>query len=144
MQGTRVQPVVQEEPICHGATSPRATTTEATRCNYWSRARPACAPQWENPMLTTTRASSYTAKKAQHSPQNKLTNKIKEIKIHIEKRAVLWNYNAQMEKDFRPYSKANVWKTGVFYEAVVSERQAKYLGTQPISGLWTLFSKLQT
>ena len=49
-----------------------------------------------------------------------------------------------MEKDFKPYNKARVWKTCAFYAAVLSERQDKYLGTGPISELWTLLSKLQT
>ena len=32
--GTRVRSLVQEDPTCHGASEPRATTTEPARYSY--------------------------------------------------------------------------------------------------------------
>ena len=61
MQGTQVQALVQEDPICRGATKPVhhnywACTLEPTSHNYWARATAieahvprACAPQQEKP-----------------------------------------------------------------------------------------------
>ena len=48
MQGTRVQSLVQEDPTCHGATKPVATTTEPARHNYWSphAVEPMCHNYW--------------------------------------------------------------------------------------------------
>ena len=42
MQGMWVQSLIQEDPTCHGATKPRATTTEAHAPRAW-------APQQEKP-----------------------------------------------------------------------------------------------
>ena len=81
MQGTQVQSLVREDPMCHGAAKPVrhnywACPLEPVRHNYWARTPRACAPQQEKPLqwkatpLATTRESQRTPMKTQLS-QNK-------------------------------------------------------------------------
>ena len=61
MQGTQVQPLVQEDPTCHGATKPvshnyGAWALEPASHNYWAGAPRIRAPQQEKPLQWEARA----------------------------------------------------------------------------------------
>ena len=58
MQGTRVQALVREDPMCRRATKPM-------RHNYWACALRAHEPQLLSPRATTTEAHAPRA----HAPQ---------------------------------------------------------------------------
>ena len=68
MQGTRVQFLIWEDSTCHGITNRCSTTTEPVLQNKSSRHNEKSGhPNKEQPLLTTTRESSRTTTKTQHS-----------------------------------------------------------------------------
>ena len=81
MQGTRVQPLLREEPTCHGATKPVghnywACALEPVSHNYWAR-----VPQLLSPCAATTEAHTPRAcaqqqekplQREAHAPQQRV------------------------------------------------------------------------
>ena len=80
MQGTRVQPLVQEDPTCRGATKPVshnywACALEPASRNYWARVPRAGAPQQEEPPQWEARSPQLEKVHVQQRRPNAAKNK---------------------------------------------------------------------